>query len=114
MDRPALNEDERNARLKLVTFAKAMIKNELSFFEGASKVLSLKDDIGGISDRDKDFDAFVAITSETDYLPLEQQKHLWSKAALAKLEPEFNKTEEWANTFAPEACKNIIARFGNS
>ena len=109
-----MNVDERNARLKLVAFAEAMIKNELSFFEGASKVLSLKDDIGGISDRDHDFDAFVTITSETDHLPLEQQKHLWSKSALAKLEPEFNKTEEWAKTFAPEACKNIIARFGNS
>jgi len=114
MDRPPLNESEREARLKLVAFAKAMIYKELPFFEGAPKILSLKDEVDGITDSDQDFNAFVVISSETEHLPLEQQEHLWSQEALAKLEPEFSKTEEWANTFAPEACKNIIARFSNS
>jgi len=114
MNRTALNESEIEARHKLVALAKAMIKNEISFFEGASKVLSLKDNIGGVSDSDQDINVFVVIASETDHLPLEKQRHLWSQEALAKLEPEFKKTEEWANTFAPEACKNIIARFSNS
>jgi hypothetical protein len=27
------------------------------------------------------------------------------------LAPEFVRTEEWASSFAPDACKNIIARF---
>ena len=111
MDRPLLNESERKARQTLVTLAKAMINKDLSFFEGAPKILSLKDDIGGIYDKDQDFDVFVVILSETDHLPLEQQKHLWSKEALAKLEIEFRETEEWANTFAQEACENLITRF---
>ena len=114
MDRPALNENEREARYQLVAFAKAMIEKELSFFEGAPKILSLKDNVGGISDRDQDFDAFVVISSETDHLPLQEQQTLWSSTVLKSLASEFKKTELWAGKFAPEACKNLIARFSEN
>ena len=90
------------------------INETVTYFEGASMVLNIWNQIGGVLDRDNDFDAFVAIQSKTDHLPLEKHRHLWSKEALAKLEPEFIKTEEWASTFAPQACKNIIARFSSS
>lgn len=107
-DRSAINEAESEARTNLVALAKAMLDGTLSYFEGAPKVLELRNQIGGVRDRDEDFDAFVVIQSETDHLPLEAHRHQWSKEALAKLEFEFTKTEEWASTFAPRACKNII------
>lgn len=114
MDRPAQNENEREARHQLVAFAKAMIDKELPFFEGATKILSLKDKIGGISDSDQDFDSFVVIVSETDHLPLQEQQPLWSSTALKDLASEFKKTELWAGEFALEACKNLITRFNES
>ena len=113
-DRKAINETEAEARKQLVILAHAMLDGTLSYFEGASKVIEIKDRIGGVQERDEDFDTFAAIQCETDHLPLEKQRHHWSKEALAKLEPEFIKTEEWASEFAPQACENIIARFSSS
>jgi len=111
-DRPPLNEREEQARRSLVVLSAAMLSGGTTFFEGAVEVLRLKQAIGGIADRDPGFDAFVSIDSETDHLPLKAQEHLWNPDALAKLRPEFEKTEEWAGTFAPEACRSLIARFG--
>lgn len=112
--RPAVRQIEAEARQSLVALARAMLHGTISYFEGAPKVLDLKNQINGIGDRDEDFDAFVVIQSETDHLPLQKQRHLWSQEALAKLEPEFVKTEEWARTFAARACKDLIVRFGSS
>lgn len=114
MDRPAINDLEAKARKELVALAEEMIDGRLSFFEGAPKVLALKESIGGIADRDRDFDAFVVISSETDHLPLEVHRHRWLPKALNKLAPEFEKTEQWAKGFAPEACRNLIGRFGEA
>lgn len=111
MDRPALDEKEMDARHHLVAITKEMLEKKLTFIEGASKILALKDNIGGVSDGDIDFDAFVAIVSETDHLPLHEQRDLWSSSALAKLESEFYKRELWASKFATEACQNLITRF---
>lgn len=113
-DRQAMNEVEALARRSLVSLAQAMLDGNLSFFEGAAQVLALKNQIGGIEDTDPDFNAFVAIASETDHLPLKKVHSLWSPEALKRLEPEFSQTEEWASSFAPFACKNLIARFKNS
>ncbi|PJO24578.1 DUF2489 domain-containing protein [Burkholderia glumae] len=107
-----MNEGETLERSRLVSLAQAMLDGKLSFFEGAVQVLAIKSRLSGIADRDPDFDAFVAIQSETDHLPREAQRSLWSPAALAELGPEFRRTEEWAKFFAPQACRNLIARFG--
>ena len=113
-DREAINETEAETRKLLVVLAQAMLDGTLSCFEGASKVIELRHRTGGAQERDEDFDAFAAIQCETGHLPLEMQRHLWSKQALAKFEPEFIKIEEWASAFAPQACENIIARSSSS
>lgn len=109
-----MNEMETIERSRLVSLAQAMLDGELSFFEGAAQVLIIKNRLSGIADRDPDFDVFVVIQSETDHLPHEAQHSLWPQAALAELEPEFRRTEEWAKSFAPQACRNLITRFGTS
>ncbi len=92
---------------------RSMLSGELPFVEGAVQVLRLKSQVGGIGDHDKDFNAFVVIESETDHLPLEAQRHLWAPDALACLEPELEKTQKWAESFAPEACAKLVARFSH-
>ncbi|MCP3929740.1 MAG: DUF2489 domain-containing protein [Bacteroidetes bacterium] len=106
-----MNEAEEIARQALVILAQEMIKNEVSFFEGAPRVIELEHLVGGVQDRDEDFNAFTAIVSETDHLPFQSERHLWSKAALARLKPEYERTEQWASEFATKACKNLIERF---
>jgi hypothetical protein len=109
-----MKEMEIGVRDRLLSLAQAMLNGDVSFFDGAAQVLAIKSQLSGIADRDSDFDAFVAIQSETDHLPLEAQRSLWSSSALAALEPEFQRTEEWARSFAPGACRNLIARFSTN
>lgn len=106
-----MNEREMTERRRLVELAHAMLDGKLSFLEGAVQVHAIKNRLIGIAERDPDFDAFLTIMSETDHLPLEAQRRLWAPEALARLEPEFKRTEEWAKSFAPQACRNLIARF---
>jgi hypothetical protein len=110
-DRPAKSEVESAARRELVEVSRQMLNGELTYFEGAHRIVALRGSIGGVADRDKDFDAFLAVESETDHLPLLAQRPLWSHQALASLEPEFARTEAWASGFIPLACTSLIARF---
>lgn len=111
MDRPARNKDERNARRALLGLVGKLLRGELSFLEGAAEVVSLRDRIGGIPDRDPDFNMFTGIGSETDHLPLKKVQHLWADKALERLSPEFRKAEEWASEAGREACQNLLSRF---
>jgi hypothetical protein len=109
-----LYDTEAQARRELVAAARAMLSGELPYVEGAFLVTRLRHRISGVAERDEDFDAFVVIESETDHLPLQAQRPLWSEQALAGLEPEFKRTQEWAASFAADACKRLIARFEHS
>jgi hypothetical protein len=113
-DRPTRTQDEIDARRELVELAKSMLLGELPFIEGATRVWSLSTRVGGVADGDTDIDAFVAIASETDHLPLQAQRHLWSPHALEALESEITQVQQWASGFATQACKNLIARFSRS
>jgi hypothetical protein len=110
-DRVPLNHEEQEARSHLITAAREMLSGDLSYIEGSAVVLRLRPHIGGIPDFDKDFMAFVAIGSATDHLPLKAQWPLWDKTALERLKPEFESAENWARSFAPDACQNLIGRF---
>lgn len=108
---PGLSPDELQVRTTLVSVAKSMLAGNTSFFEGAAQVLRLREGISGAPNEDPDFDTFVLIYSDTDHLPLSAQRYLWNKESLAALAPEFLKIEEWAASFAPAACLNLIARY---
>jgi len=109
-----LEKSEILEREKLVALAQSMLDGKLSFFEGALLVTSIRNQLSGIVDRDPDFDAFVVIKSETDHLPTVAQRSLWSPIALVDIESEIREVEVWAKSFAPQACKNLIARFSDN
>ena len=109
-DRLSRSEFEAGERQKLVALCHAMLAGEMSFFEGAARVCSLRHNIG-VPEDDSDLQAFVLIESETDHLPLKDIQHRWSSEALQSLQPELEKTEVWAKPFALRACENLIKRF---
>lgn len=106
-----MNESTDQARKALTTVLRAMLDGELSYFEGAAQVLSIDRQLLGIEERDPDFDKFALIRSETDHLPLKAQQPHWSKEALDGFRDEFVQTEQWASSFAPNACRNLLVRF---
>ncbi len=111
IDRPALNDEKREVRMLLVKFAREMLAGELSFVEGAAAVVRLRGRVGGVGEFDEDFMSFVTIGSEADHLPLRAQWPVWDQAALERLAPEFERVQDWASTFAPAVCENLIGRF---
>jgi hypothetical protein len=112
-DNAAHTESDIGARRNIVALAKSMLSGELQYIEGADRICKLRAQFHESLIQDEDIMAFVLISSETDHLPLQAQRHLWSPAALANLESDFERVQAWAETFAPQACKNLIARFSN-
>ena len=110
-DRPAMNENEREARRQLVELVRRLLRGDLSFLEGTEEVRHLRHEIGGILERDVDFNVFEGISSEIDHLPLKKYQPLWDNEALERLAPEFRRAEEWASEFGQEACRRLLSRF---
>jgi hypothetical protein len=112
MESPALNDTQASARAKLVVLCHQMLAGELSFFEGAIQVCALRSALQ-VSDSDSDILSFIAIGSETDHLPPKHVQPHCSSSMLERLQPEFDKAELWANSFAVQACRNLIERFAD-
>jgi hypothetical protein len=109
-DAPPLNESQAQARERLVLLCRHMLSGELSFLEGSIQLCALRSSVG-VPEFDPDLAAFVAIASATDHLPPRRVQHLWSAAALQRLQPELARWEIWAKGVADQACRHLIARF---
>lgn len=100
------------AQAQLAQIALAMLAGNLSFIEGADQILAVNEGLGGVLVNDPDFRVFSVIQSETDHLPRQHQRKLWSPDVLAKLDSELQKSEAWARSIGIAACQNLYARFG--
>src|ERR1700744_5299744 len=108
MDRPPLNEAERDAREQLAYLLRLVLSGHCSYLEAAPQVVHLRSRIGGIGDFDDDFRAFVAINSETDHLPTRATRHLWAEHAIKALEPEIARLEVRAAGLARGSCEALL------
>mgnify|MGYP001116419844 CR=1 FL=1 len=99
------------ARLDIAATAQAMLDGGLSFIEGGRRIAELRF-YADLPEDDQDAMAFVLIDSETDTLPFGETKALWNPEALAKLQPEIERSERWAREISQEPCRRLIERFG--
>jgi len=97
------------ARADIGSIAADMLDELTDYIEGSIKLSRLRFD-SDLED-DKDLLVFVAIDSETDHLPFGDVREKWSLDALKRLEPEINKTIEWAKNLSLENCKSLAERF---
>jgi hypothetical protein len=88
-------EFARPVRQQIVSTAQAMLNGQLT---DAARY-------------DQDFLIFVAISSQTNALPLDTIPNDWDQHILARLEPEIQEAEQWASTVGAGACRSLIARF---
>lgn len=65
----------------------------------------------GVRDGDESYDAFRLISSETDHLPVGQERQYWEPAALARKDQEIARAELWAREFGLGACRELADRF---
>ena len=99
-----------SVRKRVGALASGMLNGDVGFLEGAIELASLRHE-AAVEETDPDFNAFVAISSETDNLPIGASRALWSKEALAKHQPEIDAAIVWAKKVGMAACQSLARRF---
>ena len=102
-------EFNENLRGNLVKTAKAVLHGEIGVILGSRKIQSYRFDLA--SDFDPDFMLFVAVDSETDHLPVDEERANWSFEALARKDVEISEVEAFWKQDIMVACQKLIARF---
>ena len=105
--------DVTTARQQVIEAARAMLAGKLSFIEGARQISDLRWFVD-LPEFDPDMIRFVVIDSETDTLPFGDVRQRWQSAALAKLQTEIERSEQWARETGWAACQSLIARFSGN
>jgi len=97
-------------RRRAVSIARAVLAGKMDVLVGARDLRELRFKVG-VSDDDPDFKCFVLIESETDALPLADERSSWSAAALIRLAPDIARATNWATELGWEAFQNVVRRF---
>jgi hypothetical protein len=100
-----------SVRRQIVATAQAMLDGQLSFLLGSRLLAPLRPQTDAAR-FDHDFLIFVAIDSQTAALPLGAVRESRDQPALDRLQPEIDEAEQWASTVGANACRSLIARFG--
>ena len=104
------DEDIEKKRRRAAFVARGMLDGSIHYLEGAIELSSLRLGVG-LPEDDKDFMAFVVVSSETDNLPIGAPRQHWSQEALDRHEPKIQQSIKWAKEFSLSKCKSIVARF---
>jgi Protein of unknown function (DUF2489) len=107
------SEHSDRLRKEIAEIARAMLGQHMSFTEGALRIQELWHS-ARLPDLDPDVLPIEGIISEADHFPLGDARKHWASDALEKLQPEFERAEEWARQFASVACQKLIDRFDPS
>jgi hypothetical protein len=100
---------QEEARREIGAIANSLLRNALSYIEGARKIAGLRFFAG--LENDLDITPFVGIDSETDDLPLGESREHWQPQALARLQPKIDRAEVWARELSHPYCNRLAARF---
>jgi Protein of unknown function (DUF2489) len=101
----------RNCRETAVETARAVLDGRVGVIEGARKLSTLAPELVADWKVDPDFLVLAALDSETDDLPVGDQRKLWDKKALAERDPTISRIEADARPNVEVACRNILRRF---
>lgn len=102
---------DMEARLAAVAYAKAILNEEIGFFEGCLRLADLTPALVDNWIDDPDFVLFGAIASEVDGLPIGRARQYWSAEALEREDRKLGSYESAVKDEVREACRNVVARF---
>ena len=108
---PTNEEFSPSVRKMIVSTARSMLDGKISFLLGARLLAPLRPQTDAYR-YDEDFMVFVAISSQINALSLDPARDPGDQHALAQPAPEVEEAEQWASTVGANACKSLIARFG--
>ena len=98
-------------RERLVAVARAILDGELGVILGARHIAGL---FYAFEDEDDpDRLVWVGIDSETDHLPVDEERRNWSPQALARKDEEIAECEAFFKDTALKACRRLLLRFAD-
>ena len=110
-DTPNDVQSSRQNRQEIVTTARRMIAGELSLISGCRRLKILAVEVVDDWRDDHDFVIIGGVESETDHLPLEDQRANWDPTAFAEKQSEVARIEEVVREEVLGVCRSLIARF---
>lgn len=96
---------------EIVLIAKSLLANDIGLIEASRKLVRLQYEAN--LENEEDLKIFWIIDSETDHLPIGQQRANVSAQKLIESDKEIGECEEFYRDTVRIACINIISNFGN-
>jgi len=96
-------------RTQIIYTAQDMLDGKRSYIEGSRMIASLIEP-AHLNRHEPPFLKVIAISSETDNVPVGQIRDRWHPEAKLKLEEEWATSELYAKSQGEAACKAIIER----
>lgn len=110
MKRQVSHEDYvQMQRQHLYEIAKAILAGDLGIIAGIRQLIPFRDEIE-LTEAAEDFQVLIGIDSETDHLPIGDQRLNWAEAALRKKEEDIMQAETHAAKEVLSVCQRIIAK----
>ena len=105
-------ESVERAQREAVEVARRMIVGDFGLIAGCRRLVRLSHIFVDDWCVDSDFVVFGAVESETDHLPLEDQRVHWDIAAYETKQQEVRHYEGEKRDQVLKACRSVIVRFG--
>jgi hypothetical protein len=105
------DEDIATHRAVMGKIAQRALAGEIDILDAARQIVSVRHRCDLDFD-DEDIAAFVVIESDTDNLPIGDERENWAVEALARKAAEVEAAQKWAWNVAEESLRNLITRFG--
>jgi hypothetical protein len=97
-------------KAQLVGIAQAMLDGHLELIDGVRRLTKLR---ANMSEMDRaGFDVIRGVESETDHLPITEERALWNSKAFAEKDAIRREYVEKVRPVVLEACARIVERFG--
>lgn len=106
-------EAVQSLRLEAIRVAESILSEKTGIIEGARILAAISYKLDFI-EPNTDFLVFVAISSETDHLPVGKERELWAKSALQQKDDEIKQVEDFHKETVFSACRALIEKWGKN
>jgi len=103
-------EYRESVNARMLSLAKRLLSGELGIIAGARELSGFEDEVGQVEPEiGAVLTTFVGISSETDALPVGDERRHWSAAALEREDRKIAEAENTWRTNALDACARLIS-----
>jgi hypothetical protein len=97
-------------KAEVISVASEMLDRRIGIIEGSRRLTQLRGYVTEDMD-DDDFMIFVVIESETDDLPVGEERQYWATWVLPEYDKKILHAEEFYREHALEGCRKLLERF---